>query len=188
MIHETDSGIAFDSMPYADNELHFMREERQRRIHADHTGGSRAGIACYDSDLSSSPYFQVRPVQSQDDSALMGFGLADQLNRVQIISFSRADDVGDNGVGIYGYDSSGTRHEMIAAAAAGVRLAGRNNNSRVLLTDSGVYVLNNGKAVFEADTDHTYIRNPGSNADYWIALDDNGIAVCNGSTVLQRWS
>ena len=152
------------------------------------TGGSRAGIACYDSDLSSSPYFQVRPVQSQDDSALMGFGLADQLNRVQIISFSRADDVGDNGVGIYGYDSSGTRHEMIAAAAAGVRLAGRNNNSRVLLTDSGVYVLNNGKAVFEADTDHTYIRNPGSNADYWIALDDNGIAVCNGSTVLQRWS
>ena len=88
------------------------------------TGESRAGIACFDETLSGSPYMQIRPVQAQTDGALMGFGLADQLGRVQMLLFSRADNAVNNGAGVYGYDASGVRHELLVASAAngGIKL------------------------------------------------------------------
>ena len=154
------------------------------------TGESRAGIACYDTALSSNPYFQIRPIQSVEDYALIGCGFADQLGRVQMVLMARSDDNQINGVALFGYDSSNTRRELLAVNAAnkGVKLSSMDNNSRINITDSGVFVLNNGKYILEAANDHTYIRNPGNNTDYWIAIDDDGVAICRGETVLQQWS
>ena len=154
------------------------------------TGESRAGIACFDSELSRNPYFQLRPVQSPTDSALYGFGLADQLGRVQIKCFSRAEDAETNGVRVYGYDAAGGQHELAGATAVagGSWLCSLDQGSKVCVLDSGISLHHNGKSILAAAADHTYIRNPGSSPDYWISLDDNGIAFCKGSTVLQRWS
>ena len=113
------------------------------------TGESRAGIACYDSELSSHPYIQIRPVQAQSDAALMGYGLADQLGRVQLLCAARADQLQNNAVAIYGYDSTGSRHEMLAVSAqvGGVRLTSINGQNRIELTDAGIKIYSNGTLV-----------------------------------------
>ena len=113
------------------------------------SGESRAGVACYDTELSSNPYMQLRPIQAQADNALMGYGLADQLGRVQIICAARADQPQNNAVAIYGYDSTGSRHEMLAVSAqvGGVRLASINGQNRIEITDAGIKIYSNGTLV-----------------------------------------
>ena len=153
------------------------------------TGESRAGIACHDEDLSDSAYFQLRPVFSTVDGALYGFGLYDALGRGQIACAAREDNPGNNAVTIFGFDSNG-RHMLIAAdaSAGGVRIASMNGSNSLTVRDSSVTIHIDNKAILETGTDYTYIRNAGSDSDYWIDLDDNGVAICRGSTVLQRWS
>ena len=63
-----------------------------------------------------------------------------------------------------------------------------NGSNRLIVRDSSVTVNVGNKAALEAGTDYTYIRNAGSNSDYWISLDDNGVSIGRGTTVLQRWS
>ena len=113
------------------------------------TGESRAGIACYDSELSSHPYIQIRPVQAQSDAALMGYGLADQLGRIQLLCAARADQLQNNAVAIYGYDSSGDRHEMlvISAANGGIKLTSMNGQNRIQITNNGISVYKNNTLV-----------------------------------------
>lgn len=113
------------------------------------SGESRAGVACYDTELSSNPYMQLGPIQSQADNALMGYGLADQLGRVQIVCAARADQPQNNAVAIYGYDSTGSRHEMLAVSAqvGGVRLASINGQNRIEITDAGIKIYSNGTLV-----------------------------------------
>ena len=113
------------------------------------TGESRAGIACFDETLSGSPYMQIRPVQAQTDGALMGFGLADQSGRIQLLCAARADNAVNNAVALYGYDASGGRHELLAASAAngGIKLSSMNGQNRIEITDSGISVYSNGTLV-----------------------------------------
>lgn len=113
------------------------------------TGESRAGIACFDETLSDNPYMQVRPVQSQADGTLMGFGIADQCGRIQFLCASRADNAVNNAVALYGYDASGGRHELLAASAAngGIKLSSMNGQNRIEITDSGISVYSNGTLV-----------------------------------------
>ena len=153
------------------------------------TGESRAGIACHDDDLSDSAYFQLRPVFSTADGALYGFGLYDAMGRGQITCAAREDNPDNNAVTIFGFDGNG-RHTLLAAdaAAKGVRIASMNGSNRLIVRDSSVTVNVGNKAALEAGTDYTYIRNAGSNSDYWISLDDNGVSIGRGTTVLQRWS
>jgi hypothetical protein len=113
------------------------------------TGESRAGIACFDTELSGSPYFQIRPIQAQADRELFGFGFADQLGRVQMLAFSRPDNAGENGIAIYGYDASDNRHEMLTVSAlvGGVRLASLHGQNRIEITDSGIEIYSGGTLV-----------------------------------------
>ena len=113
------------------------------------TGESRAGIACFDTELSGSPYFQIRPIQAQADGELFGFGFADQLGRVQMLSFSRSDNAEKNGIAIYGYDASDNRHEMmtVSALVGGVRLASIDGQNRIEITDAGIEIYSGGTLV-----------------------------------------
>ena len=114
------------------------------------TGESRAGIACYDSELSGSPYFQIRPIQTLD-YALYGCGFADQLGRIQAIFFSKEDNAVNNGMSLYGYDAAGTRHEMLTVFAAngGVRISSLTGQSRIVVTDDYIRIYRNGTLVQE---------------------------------------
>ncbi len=113
------------------------------------TGTTRAGIACHDEDLSDSAYFQLRPVQLSSDGSLYGFGLFDQHCRAQILCASHLSNAADNAVGLYGYDASGTRHELLVASAAhgGVRVASLSGRNSIVVTDSGISIYKNGSLV-----------------------------------------
>ena len=63
-----------------------------------------------------------------------------------------------------------------------------NGQKRIQITDNSITVKNGSKNVLETIADYTCIRNPGSNTDYWIAINDNGVSICRGDTVLQQWS
>lgn len=154
------------------------------------SGESRAGIACYDEDLSDNAYFQIRPVQAASDGSLYGFGLFDQLGRARIFCSAREDNPSNNTVSLYGYDALGNRCELLAASAlnGGVRISGVSGQNHIAVTDSGVNIHIGSKAVIEAGAGYTCIRNAGSNADYWISLTDSGVSICRGDTVLQQWS
>ena len=125
------------------------------------------------------------------DGTLSGFAFNDKLGRAQIVFISSQENsVDSNGVGIYCYDSSGDIHEVINAGTlnGGVSLRSMNGQNLMQATDNKVRTQIGSRNVFEAGTNYTYIRNPGSSKDYWIALDDNGVAICKGGAVLQRWS
>ena len=154
------------------------------------SGENRAGIACYDENMSSSPYFQIRLLLAQSDDSLLGYGFADHFGRLQISCLARTDNHLQNAVIIYGWDQSDERHELFAANAAsgGIRLSSMNGQKRIQITDNSITVKNGSKNVLETIADYTCIRNPGSNTDYWIAINDNGVSICRGDTVLQQWS
>ena len=113
------------------------------------SGESRAGIACYDSELSGNPYIQIRPIQAQSDDALIGYGLADQLGRIQLLCTSRADNPESNAVSLYAYDASGSRHELLAASAVngGIRISSMTGQSRIVVTDDYIRIYRNGTIV-----------------------------------------
>ena len=115
------------------------------------SGESRAGIACHDEDLSDEAYFQLRPILSSADDKLYGFGLFDQMSRAQILCASRADNPLSNAVGLYGYDNSGGRHELLTASATngGVRISSMSGQSRILITDDYIRIYRNGTLVQE---------------------------------------
>lgn len=105
---------------------------------------SRAGIACFDENLSDSAYFQVRPILSSADAALYGFGVFDAQNRGQIICASQ----NNSSVALYGYNGS-EKHELIVASApnGGVKISSMNGRNMILVTDNGISIYKDGTVV-----------------------------------------
>lgn len=105
---------------------------------------TRAGIECYDEEISNAPYLQIRTLRTIDGD-YAGYALCDINGNPQIVNLP------NNGgsVGIYAYDESGKRKEILAVSAVkkGAKISSINGSNYITVTDDGIKIYKDGTLV-----------------------------------------
>lgn len=107
---------------------------------------TRAGIECYDEEISQSPYFQIRTLKaSAEDDSYAGYALCDINGNPQLACLA-----GNGGsVVICSYNESGERRAVFTASAAnkGAKISSLNGNNYITVTDDGIQIYKDGTLV-----------------------------------------
>ncbi len=110
------------------------------------TGGdTRAGIECYDEEISDNPYLQIRTLKMSADDSYAGYAFCDINGNPQLACLT-----GNNGgVGIYAYNESGERRGIFEASSVnkGAKISSLNGSNYITVTDNGINIYKDGTLV-----------------------------------------